>query len=116
MGRKNIVMSEFYCTQCGAKGLPVWRRRGNEREAGHLKKLYCLKCSRETNHAEFKEYTHYQFEDFKTEYEYGNFTKEGTRKQKYGELRSDINDGKAEKVKTLGDGRNSGLGQELLDN
>lgn len=116
MGKHNIVMSEFYCTQCGTKGLPVWRRRGNEREAGHLKKLYCLKCGKETNHAECKEYTHYQFEDFKTEFEYGNFTEEGIRKQKYGELRSDINDGKIEKVKTLGDGGDPRIGQKLLDN
>ena len=104
MGRRNVVMSEFYCTQCGRRGLPVWRRTGNEREAGHLKKLYCLTCGKQTNHAECKENTHYQFEDFKIEYEYGNFTTEGIRKQKYGELRSDINDGKAEKVKTLDNG------------
>ena len=109
MGKKNIVMSEFYCTQCGNKGLPVWRKSGQEREAGHLKKLYCLKCKQETNHVECKEYTHYQFEDFKTEYEYDNFTKDGQRKQKYGELRSDINDGRAEKVKTLDYGGDPGI-------
>lgn len=115
MGKRNIVMSEFYCTLCGAKGLPVWRQAGKEREAGHLKKLFCLKCGKETNHAECKEYTHYQFEDFKIEYEYGNFTEEGLRKQKYGELRSDINDGKAEKVKTLDTRRSPGFWKKSLD-
>ncbi len=115
MGRQNVVMSEFYCTQCGNKGLPVWRRAGKEREAGHLKKLFCLKCGRETNHAECKESTHYQFSDFKIEFEYGNFTEEGLRKQKYGELRSDINDGRAEKIKTLGDDRSTRIRKELLD-
>ena len=115
MSKQNAVMSEFYCTQCGTKGLPIWRRAGKEREAGHLKKLYCLKCQKETNHVECKENTHYQYEDFKLEYEYGNFSEEGLRKQKYGELRSDINDGKAEKVKTLGDGRSTWIGQEPLD-
>lgn len=107
MGKRNVVMSKFYCVLCGNKGLPVWRKTGNEREAGHLKKLYCFKCGKETNHAECKENTHYQFEDFQIEFEYGNFLEDGTRKQKYGELRSQINDGTAEKVKTLGIDRNS---------
>ena len=110
MGRQNVVMSEFYCTQCGNKGFPSWRRTGREREAGHLKKIYCLTCGEQTNHVECKENTHYQYDDFKTEYEYGNFTEEGLRKQKYGELRGDIYAGKAEKVKTLDDGRSPGIG------
>ena len=48
------VMSEFYCTQCGKKGIPVYRKKGQERKAGHLKKLYCLYCNMETNHVEIK--------------------------------------------------------------
>lgn len=103
-----MTMSEFYCTQCGRKGIPVWRRMGNEREAGHLKKLFCLTCQRETNHAECKPFTKYQYEDFKTEWEYDNFTPEGKRKQTYGELRGDINNGKAERKKTLCDGGSAG--------
>ena len=110
MGKRNVIMSQFYCTQCGQHGLPVWRRAGSEREAGHLKKLYFLNCKKETNHVECKEFTQYQFADFKIEYEYGNFTEEGTRKQKYGELRSDINEGRAEKIKTLGDDRSTWIG------
>ena len=110
MGRQNVIMSEFYCTQCGNKGLPIWRRSGREREAGHLKKLYCLTCGEETNHVECKENTHYQYEDFKTEYEYGNFSEEGLRKQKYGELRRDVYDGRAEKIKTLDNDRSTWIG------
>ena len=110
MGKRNVVMSEFYCTQCGHKGFPIWRQTGREREAGHLKKIYCLTCGEQTNLAECKENTHYQYEDFKIEYEYGNFTEEGLRKQKYGELRGDIYAGKAEKVKTLDDGGSPGIG------
>lgn len=110
MGRQNVVMSEFYCTQCGNKGFPIWRRTGREREAGHLKKIYCLTCGEQTNHVECKENTHYQYNDFKTEYEYGNFTEEGLRKQKYGELRGDIYAGRVEKVKTLDDGRSPWIG------
>ena len=110
MGKRNVVMSEFYCTQCGHKGFPIWRQTGREREAGHLKKIYCLTCGEQTNHVECKENTHYQYEDFKIEYEYGNFTEEGLRKQKYGELRGDIYAGRAEKVKTLDTCGDAGIG------
>jgi hypothetical protein len=108
MGKDNCIMSEFYCTQCSRRGIPIWRKGGRGRPAGHLKKLWCLYCGEETNHVECKENTHYTFEDFKIEYEYDNFTKEGTRKQTYGELRRDIDNGTAEKVKTLGSDRDSG--------
>ena len=29
--------SVFYCVACGRRGIPITRRRGAEREAGHLK-------------------------------------------------------------------------------
>ena len=99
MRTNNAVMSEFYCSQCGTKGIPIWRRRG--REAGHLKKIFCLKCQKETNHVECKENTHYDFCDFKIEYEYGNFTEDGLRKMPYGELRQKINNVLIEKVRDL---------------
>ena len=41
---------------------------------------------------------------------YGNFTEEGLRKQKYGELRGDIYAGRAEKVKTLDTCGDAGIG------
>ena len=31
--------SEFYCCKCGTKGIPIARKKGKAREAGHLKKL-----------------------------------------------------------------------------
>ena len=103
----NTTMSEFYCVICGRRGLPVWRRNGRAREAGHLKKLWCLNCKQETNHAEIKPFTKYDFEDFKLEFEYGNFDENGNRVRTYGELKGLIHNGKLEKQKTLGDGGNS---------
>lgn len=95
MSRRNVgKMSEFYCTQCGKRGIPVWRKVGSEREAGHLKKLWCIYCNKETNHVECKPFTHYEYEDFLTEFEYKNFTETGERKQSYGELRADIHNNK----------------------
>lgn len=83
--------SEFYCTQCGSKGIPVLRKRGQEREAGHLKKLFCLKCQKEQNHVECKSFTKYTHEDFLIEFNEKNFTKEGTRILTYGQLRDKLN-------------------------
>ena len=101
--------SEFYCVLCGRRGLPVVRRQGAMREAGHLKKLYCLNCGIQTNHAEVRPYTKYDYEDFKIEYEYQNFDEEGNRKRTYGQLKELIRNGKVEREKTLVDGRNSRL-------
>lgn len=70
---KNSITSEFYCTECGSKGIPIARKIGTKKEPGHLKKLYCLKCKKETNHAEIRPYGSYNYEDFLEEYSLGRF-------------------------------------------
>lgn len=94
MGRQSVVLSEFYCTKCGNKGIPIMRRRGAEREAGHLKRIFCLKCQQEWNHAECKPYSHYDYNDFLLEFKHSNFDNEGNRKMPYGELKGLIHNGK----------------------
>ena len=86
--------SVFYCVVCGRRGIPITRRRGAERDAGHLKKIFCLQCQKEHNHVECKYFSHYDYEDFLLEKEYNNFDENGNRKMKYGELRRLIHDGK----------------------
>ena len=71
--------STFYCTKCGNRGLPVIRRSGAEREAGHLKKLYCIHCKEEWNFAEVRPFGDYNYEDFLVEFRNGNFDNEGNR-------------------------------------
>ena len=71
--------SNFYCTKCGNKGIPIARKKGAEREAGHLKKLFCLHCNQERNHVECKPFSHYDYEDFKLEMSYGNFDENGLK-------------------------------------
>lgn len=75
--------SNFYCTCCGRKGIPILRKIGKEKEPGHLKKLYCLYCGREVNHVEIKPNGKYTLNDFNIEYQYGNFTSTGERKLPY---------------------------------
>ena len=91
---KFITDNEFYCVICGEKGLPIVRQKGKEREAGHLKKIYCLKCRKETNHVECRPWSGYTHDDFLIEFEHKNFTEDGLRKIPYGELKGKIHNGK----------------------
>lgn len=104
-----IIINDFYCVLCGNKGIPIPRRGGAEREAGHLKKLFCLHCGKETNHCECKPFTKYTYDDFKIEFEYSNFDDNGKRKYTYGKLKEMINNGEITKTKTLAPCGDSGF-------
>lgn len=93
MGKVSIVTNDFYCVKCGGKGIPLPRRKGAEREAGHLKRLYCLSCQKEWNHVECRVFSHYTYDDFQVEMQYNNFDDEGNRKMTYGELKGRIHNG-----------------------
>ena len=82
-----IIDEEFYCTQCGNKGIPIPRMKRSKREPGHLKKLFCLTCKEEINHVECIPNSKYTKEDFFIEFKNKNFTKDGQRKLKYNELK-----------------------------
>lgn len=75
---KEVLLSDFYCTYCGNKGIPITRKKGQSREPGHLKKLFCLKCQKEINHVEIRPYGSYRYENFLEEYSLGRFY-EGNR-------------------------------------
>ena len=82
--QSNYYISSFYCTQCGNEGIPLARTLFQQREAGHLKKLYCSYCCKECNFVEIKPIsTNYTIEDFRIEFEENNFTTEGERKITY---------------------------------
>lgn len=75
-----MIISNFYCTQCGHKGIPIVRKNNKIREPGHLKKLYCMHCNKENNHVECKEFSKYTYEDFLIEFNGNNFTENGERR------------------------------------
>jgi len=80
-----IVDNEFYCTQCGKRGLGIVRQVGKERAAGHLKKLWCPYCNKENNFVEIKPFVQkYTYNSFLLEFNYGNFNEKGERKQPFG--------------------------------
>lgn len=105
MRNNKFIESEFYCTQCGTKGIPVLRTRGKEREAGHLKKLFCLTCGKEQNHVECKPWTKYTHEDFLFEFEHHNFSEDGLRKMTYGQLKEKVRN----EEKLISDGGSAGI-------
>ena len=91
-------ISEMYCTCCQKRGIPIPRNKQNK-EPGHLKKLYCIYCGAERNHVEIrpfcsdynyedfqlemKYHNDYNYEDFLLEMKYHNFDSEGNRKEPY---------------------------------
>ena len=76
----NSSSSHFFCTCCGNQGIEIRRKKGQERKAGHLKKLYCLNCKKECNFCEIKDNNfNYTYQDFLLEFNNGNFSKEGNR-------------------------------------
>lgn len=82
-----MLQSDFYCTECGKKGMPLLRKEGQMREAGHLKKIYCLYCGKETNMVEIRSVgAGYTLQDFEDEIRYGNF-KDGKRILPLGEFK-----------------------------
>ena len=71
--KSRITISNMYCTECGNRGIDIARRPGQQREAGHLKKLFCLNCQKETNHAEIRPFGSYTLKDFEEEFKLGRF-------------------------------------------
>lgn len=70
---KNLFISDFYCVCCGNKGIPIPRKYNKSHESGHLKKIYCMYCKTETNHAEIRPFGHYLYSDFQKEFQLGRF-------------------------------------------
>jgi hypothetical protein len=83
-----IFVSDFYCTQCGKFTYPLPRKKSNQKEAGHLKSLYCIYCKKEINCVEIRPFGSYTYEDFIFEYNNHNFDKEGKRVVPYSQLRN----------------------------
>jgi hypothetical protein len=81
-------LSDFYCTYCGNKGIPILRTN-KAREPGHLKKMFCLYCQKENNMVEIKQNGKYTLEDFLLEFQNGNF-ENGERKLPYKQFISEL--------------------------
>jgi hypothetical protein len=45
--RNDIYISELLCGECGAV-FPIPRKKGERREQGHIKDLWCFRCKKIT--------------------------------------------------------------------
>ena len=65
---------DFYCMNCGRKGIPLSRRVTFQHGKFHRKKLYCIYCKGEVNHIECK--TPEEIEESKRNFENGVYRDE----------------------------------------
>ena len=66
--------SDFYCINCGQKGIPCLRPQARRRERFRRKKLYCPHCGYTINHIECR--TDEDVYDFKEAFDNGEFQEE----------------------------------------
>lgn len=74
MGKSRRVEHDFFCINCGRKGIPLARKEGHQHKSFHRKKMYCVFCKMEINHVECKNYE--EVEKFKEDFEKGVFVDE----------------------------------------
>lgn len=43
---------DFYCINCGEKGIPLTRQQSHQRGSFHRKLMYCWHCKHTVNHIE----------------------------------------------------------------
>lgn len=43
---------DFYCINCGQKGIPITRQRSKRKSTFHRKLMYCWHCKHTVNHIE----------------------------------------------------------------
>lgn len=80
MWNSNFMPSKFFCTRCGKEGICLPRKKGSRREGGHLKKIYCVHCKDDVNHAEVSDEGRYTYQMFLEEFNNGVFNTEGKRR------------------------------------
>lgn len=65
---------DFYCMNCGNKGIPLSRYVGHQHAKFHRKKMYCIFCKQEMNHVECRNMM--EVNKFKEDYANGVFVEE----------------------------------------
>lgn len=73
MGR-NMESHNFYCINCGRKGMVLSRNKGFKHKSFHRKKMYCFYCKRDINMVECKD--EYESRKFLDNFKKGLYKKE----------------------------------------
>lgn len=72
---------DFYCINCGKKGIPISRQNGHKREAFHRKWMYCPNCKHTVNHIECR--TQEEKEQFMADFLVGKYQEEAALELAY---------------------------------
>lgn len=72
-----MLIHDFFCTQCGNKGISLPRKKGHQHKSGHKKNLYCIHCRQEVNHIECK--TQADVIQFKEDFQKGVYADESKK-------------------------------------
>lgn len=81
MSYRRYEEHNFYCLQCGRRGIPLQRDKGHRHEKMHRKKLYCIYCKTEVNHIECN--TLDEIETFQKNYKKGVYEDEAIASVSY---------------------------------
>ena len=73
--------SEFWCINCGNKGIPITRKHGRTREKGHRKGLYCIHCRMIINHVETR--NEEEAQQFREDFAAGKYAEEAEKSVAY---------------------------------
>jgi len=85
--KKREFSSDFWCINCGNKGIPVMRERGRKREAGHRKALYCITCRTTVNHIETR--NEEEARQFREDFDAGLYKEEAKQSIAYASMKED---------------------------
>lgn len=72
--RQSMALHDFYCINCGNKGIGLMRKQGFKHQGMHRKKLYCVHCKCEVNHVECKTFD--EVEEFRENFANGVYKDE----------------------------------------
>jgi len=78
---KQVINSDFYCLNCGKRGIPLMRKKSHLHPEGHRKKLYCPNCKKEVNHVEVRSFS--EKEQFLQDFNNGKFKEEAQESINY---------------------------------
>lgn len=73
---------EFYCINCGNKGMDLFRETSHKHSKHHRKQLYCYHCKEIVNMIECKDIL--EVEEFKMNFEKGVYKDEAKNSLSYG--------------------------------
>lgn len=77
-----MEIHDFYCINCGQRGLPIVRRHSLQHEKFHRKKLYCPWCKMTVNHIECR--NDEEAFEFKQAFENGEYAEEAEESLRHG--------------------------------